>query len=70
MSRREAYLIIQEFPENGVEFVIGTKPFGVIWYDYEDANERYAALINDWEMDSKKNKGLKPKLVRIELEKE
>jgi hypothetical protein len=69
MILKTAYLIIQEFPENEIEFVIGTKPFGIIWYDYEEALERYKEITNEWEIDSGKNNKAKPKLVRIELEK-
>jgi hypothetical protein len=70
MVFRIAYLITQEFHENEIEFVIGTKPFGIVWYDYEEALERYKEIINEWEIDSGKNTKSKPKLVRIELEKE
>ena len=67
MDVRKAYLIIQEFPKNEVEFVIGTKPFGIIWHNYEEANERYNEVVKEWESDSRKNKGSKPKLVKIDL---
>jgi hypothetical protein len=70
MVLRIAYLIIQEFPENEIEFVVGSKPFGIVWYRYEEALERYKEIIKEWEMDNGKNIKSKPKLVRIELEKE
>jgi hypothetical protein len=70
MVLRIAYLIIQEFSENEIEFVVGSKPFGIVWYGYEEALERYKEIIKEWEIDSGKNIKSKPKLVRIELEKE
>ena len=62
----EAYLIIQEFSGNNVDFVIGTKPFGIIWYNYEEAFERLQEILIDFENNKNKNVS-KPKLVKITL---
>jgi len=67
MVKTKAYLIIQEFPENEVTFVVGSKPFAIIWYNYKDALDRYYQVIKEWESDTRINKISKPKLVLIDL---
>jgi hypothetical protein len=67
MSLEHAYLIVQDFPENNVKFVIGTKPFGIIWHNYEEALERYSEVLKEWSLETNKNNISTPKLIKITL---
>ena len=44
----EAYIIIQEFYNDSTVFVVGSAPFGKIWFDYERVYKQYEVLTADW----------------------
>jgi hypothetical protein len=65
-KNRIGYIIIQEFSDN--HLVIGSKPFGKIWYSYDAALEQYNNIIKDWIVEFKNNlvkESQKPKIVKI-----
>ena len=64
------YMIIQEFPNNNTAYVIGFKPYGKIWYDYEAVSKQYKELIEDWQIDFDNNEitnSDKPRLIKIQI---
>lgn len=44
----EAYIIIQEFYNDSTVFVVGSAPFGKIWFDYQRVYKQYEVLTADW----------------------
>jgi hypothetical protein len=64
------YLIIQEFPHINTTYVIGSKPFGKIWFDYTEVLEQFITILIDWQVDFD-NKEIvhskKPRIVKIRV---
>ena len=44
----EAKLIIQEFHDDTNVFVVGTAPFGRVWFDREKVEQQYNVLKESW----------------------
>lgn len=64
------YLIIQEFPHINTTYVIGSKPFGQIWFNYTEALERFIAVLIDWQIDFDNKEFIhskKPRIVKIRM---
>ena len=62
------YLIIQEFPENNISYVIGYSPYGKVWFEYEEVLLQYAFLMEDWQRDFDNNEiqnSKRPRIVKI-----
>ena len=45
----EAKIIIQEFIDDPTVFVVGTAPFGKLWFDHDKINQQYKTLSDSWE---------------------
>ena len=60
-----AYLIIQEFPLSNTSYVIGYKPYGKIWFDYEEVLAQYFILMEDFQRDLDNNEIENSKIPRI-----
>jgi hypothetical protein len=64
------YLIIQEFPHINTTYVIGSKPFGKVWFDYTEVLEQFITILIDWQVDFD-NKEIvhskKPRIVKIRV---
>ena len=59
------YLIIQEFPLSNTSYVIGYKPYGKIWFDYEEVLAQYFILMEDFQRDLDNNEIQNSKVPRI-----
>ena len=62
------YLIIQEFPENNISYVVGYSPYGKVWFEYEEVLLQYAFLMEDWQRDFDNNEiknSKRPRIVKI-----
>jgi hypothetical protein len=60
------YIIVQEI--SGDHLVVGSKPFGKIWYSYDAILEHYNTIIKDWQFEFENNlvkESQKPKIVKI-----
>jgi hypothetical protein len=44
----EARMIIQEFHDDTNVFVVGTAPFGKLWFDHEKVSKQYKVLTDSW----------------------
>lgn len=44
----EAKMIIQEFHDDPTVFVVGTAPFGKLWFDHEKVTKQYKVLTDSW----------------------
>ena len=44
----EAKMIIQEFHDDSNVFVVGTAPFGKLWFDHEKVTKQYKVLTDSW----------------------
>jgi hypothetical protein len=44
----EAKMIIQEFHDDPTVFVVGTAPFGKLWFDQEKVTKQYKVLTDSW----------------------
>ena len=44
----EARMIIQEFLDDTKVFVVGTAPFGKLWFDHEKVSKQYKVLTDSW----------------------
>ena len=68
--QRYGYLIVQEFPSNKTSYVIGSKPFGKIWFNYQEMLEQYIAIMIDWQIDFENNEVMnsdRPRILKIEI---
>jgi hypothetical protein len=64
------YLIIQEFPHINTTYVIGSKPFGKIWFDYTEVLEQFITILIDWQVDFDNTEivhSKKPRIVKIRV---
>jgi hypothetical protein len=64
------YLIIQEFPHINTTYVIGSKPFGKIWFDYTEVLEQFIAVLIDWQVDFDNKEIIhskKPRIVKVRV---
>ncbi len=44
----EAKIIIQEFHDDPTVFLVGTAPFGKLWFDDEKIEQQYKVLTDSW----------------------
>lgn len=44
----EARMIIQEFHDDPTVFIVGTAPFGKLWFDHEKIDQQYKVLTDSW----------------------
>ena len=64
----EAKLIIQEFHDDTNVFVVGTAPFGRVWFDRERVEQQYNVLSDSWYQeygDSETKHSKKPRVINI-----
>lgn len=71
MNYVEAHIIIQEFHDDPTIFVVGSAPFGKIWFDRTRIQKQYDVLSADWEEEyggKVMTHSKKPRIVRVLLE--
>ena len=64
----EAKMIIQEFHDDPTVYVVGTAPFGKIWFDHDKLEQQYKVLTDSWHEEYGDNETLhskKPRVVNI-----
>ena len=64
----EAKLIIQEFHDDTNVFVVGTAPFGRVWFDREKVDQQYKVLTDSWYQeygDNETKHSKKPRVINI-----
>ena len=44
----EAKMIIQEFHDDPTVFIVGTAPFGKLWFDHDKIEQQYKVLTDSW----------------------
>lgn len=66
----EAKIIIQEFHNDATVFVIGSAPFGKIWFDNEKISKQYDILLSNWyeEYDETSEHSKKPRIISVLLD--
>lgn len=67
----EAKMIIQEFHDDPTVFIVGTAPFGKLWFDHDKIEEQYKVLTDTWyeeygENETKHSK--RPRIISVLLD--
>ena len=67
----EAKIIIQEFHDDPTVFIVGTAPFGKLWFDQDKVNQQYKVLTDTWheeygESETKHSK--RPRIINVLLD--
>lgn len=73
-TQKYGYIMVQEFPKSelstGIMYLIGSKPYGKVWFDFDAAKAQFDILIADWQIDYDKKEignSLRPRLLKIEF---
>jgi hypothetical protein len=61
----EAKMIIQEFHDDSSVFIVGSAPFGKLWFDQEKVDKQYELLCENWAEDYDETKNIRSKKPRI-----
>jgi len=64
----EGYIILQEFYNDSTVFIVGSAPFGRIWFDRERVHRQFLLLLKDWMEeygDNPSPNSKKPRIIRI-----
>lgn len=67
----EAKIIIQEFIDDPTVFVVGTAPFGKLWFDHDKINQQYDTLSESWEEEYGEKEATqckKPRIISVLLD--
>ena len=67
----EARMIIQEFHDDPTVFIVGTAPFGKLWFDHEKIDQQYKVLTDSWFEeygDNETQHSKKPRIISILLD--
>ena len=67
----EAKIIIQEFIDDPTVFVVGTAPFGKLWFDHDKINQQYDTLSDSWEEEYGEKEATqckKPRIISVLLD--
>jgi hypothetical protein len=61
----EAKIIIQEFHDDSSVFIVGSAPFGKLWFDQEKIDKQYELLCDNWAEDYDGATAIRSKKPRI-----
>ena len=64
----EAKIIIQEFHDDSSVFIVGSAPFGKLWFDQEKIDEQYELLCENWAEDyddTASSRSKKPRIISV-----
>lgn len=67
----EAKMIIQEFHDDPTVFIVGTAPFGKLWFDHDKIEQQYKVLTDSWYEeygDNETQHSKKPRMISILLD--
>ena len=67
----EAKMIIQEFHDDPTVFIVGTAPFGKLWFDHDKIEQQYKVLTDSWYEeygDNETQHSKKPRIISILLD--
>ena len=67
----EAKMIIQEFHDDPTVFIVGTAPFGKLWFDHDKIEQKYKVLTDSWYEeygDNETQHSKKPRIISILLD--
>ena len=67
----EAKMIIQEFHDDPTVFIVGTAPFGKLWFDHDKIDQQYKVLTDSWYEeygDNETQHSKKPRIINILLD--
>ena len=64
----EAKIIIQEFHDDSSVFIVGSAPFGKLWFDQEKVDKQYGVLCENWAEDyhdGATSRSKKPRIISV-----
>lgn len=64
----EAKIIIQEFHDDSSVFIVGSAPFGKLWFDQEKIDKQYELLCENWAEDyndTNTSRSKKPRIISV-----
>jgi len=64
----EAKIIIQEFHDDSSVFIVGSAPFGKLWFDQERVDKQYGVLCENWAEDyhdGATSRSKKPRIISV-----
>ena len=64
----EAKIIIQEFHDDSSVFIVGSAPFGKLWFDQEKIDKQYELLCDNWAEDyddTATSRSKKPRIISV-----
>ena len=64
----EAKIIIQEFHDDSSVFIVGSAPFGKLWFDQEKIDKQYELLCDNWAEDyddTASSRSKKPRIISV-----
>ena len=64
----EAKIIIQEFHDDSSVFIVGSAPFGKLWFDQEKVDKQYELLCENWAEDyddTAASRSKKPRIISV-----
>ena len=61
----EAKIIIQEFHDDSSVFIVGSAPFGKLWFDQERVDKQFELLCENWAEDYDETTSIRSKKPRI-----
>jgi hypothetical protein len=61
----EAKIIIQEFHDDSSVFIVGSAPFGKLWFDQEKVDKQFGVLCENWAEDYDETTSIRSKKPRI-----
>ena len=67
----EAKIIIQEFHDDPTVFIVGTAPFGKLWFDQDKVNQQYKVLTDTWYEeygDAETKHSKRPRIINVLLD--
>jgi hypothetical protein len=67
----EAKIIIQEFHDDPTVFIVGTAPFGKLWFDQDKITQQYKVLTDTWHEeygDAETKHSKRPRIINVLLD--
>ena len=67
----EAKIIIQEFHDDPTVFIVGTAPFGKLWFEQDKITQQYKVLTDTWHEeygDSETKHSKRPRIINVLLD--
>jgi hypothetical protein len=69
----ETKMIIQEFYDDSTVFIVGSAPFGKLWFDQDKINKQYEAVCESWSSEygnGETNHCKKPRIISVLIDEE